>query len=522
MFFPSMINNLSKNRLSDRYHHTIYSEIKKRIPMIIVLIIIALIGTIKSFTILGGDQALFALIAQMFDAGKVLYQDLFDFKQPGIFMFYYLAGKTFGWSDAGIHYFELGYWLVFALILSIAIKPYNLFHRNELSSSLLPLFVIGAYYCNATSFSLTQLEALINVPLFLIVWLLDRAYKNQGNVLIAYFVIGLLIGIVILSKLIFAPIIASFVLIHFLFCIKSKGLKNIFMTQLPLMIIGFAIPIAIFVQYVFTHHIENLVFDIFFKIPTEVIGIGDQVRPERLWESIKWYARAMLVFLILGVIGLFLMTKKESHFFSMMIAWGVIGFIVIVMQKTSWWSYHFQLLYVPTALFAVLGLDYLLHHLLTYVDLNNSPQRFPIIFIILAFVTYKQFNTLQMSMYSKNYSRLLGYDYAKNDALSILRILKEQDTIYVCGNPRKYLIASRLPELSTNGWILEYYLDYQWDNFYQEFKNKSPTYLFIDKEYEKLIPTKQPSLWNLISTMYEQLSFEENGIWYKKIGTVVD
>ncbi len=496
-----------------------YSEIKKRAPMIIVMSIIAVIGAIKSFTVLGGDQALFTLIAQMFDAGKVLYQDLFDYKQPGIYMFYYLAGKTLGWSDTDIHYFELGYWLVFSVILYLTIKQYKLFYSIELSSSLFPLFAIGAYYCNANSFSLTQLEALINVPLFLIVWLLDRAYKNLGNLLITYFVIGLLMGIVILCKLIFAPIIASFVLIHFLFCVQRNGLRNIFVAQLPPMVIGFAIPIAIFLHYVFIHQIESLVFDIFFKIPTQVIGLGDQVRPERLWESIKWFGKAMVVFLILAIIGVFLVTKKESHFFSMMIGWGIVGFIVILLQKTSWWSYHFQLLYVPVALFSVLGLDYLLHHLLTYVELNNSPKKIPILLIILTFITYKQFNLLQRSMYSENYAGSIGYDYAKNDAFSVLRILKEQDTIYVCGNPRKYSITSRLPELSTNGWILEYYLDYQWNNFYKEFKEKPPTYLFIDNEYEKMIPAKQPNLWSLINTMYEQLSIEENGVWYKKIGT---
>jgi len=500
----------------------IYSEIKKRTPIIVVLSIIAIIGTIKSFTILGGDQALFALIAQMFDAGGVLYQNLFDYKQPGVFMFYYLAGKISGWTDTDIHFFELGYWLIFSLILYFAIKQNKLFYSVELSSSLFPLFAVGAYYCNATSFSLTQLEALINVPLFLIVWLLDRAYKNQGNLLITYFDIGLLMSIVILCKLVFAPIIASFVLIHFLFCIKKKGLRNIFVSQLPPMIIGFVIPIALFVHYAITHDIENLIIDIFFKIPAQVIGLDDQVRPERLWASIKWFAKEMLVFIILAIIGIFLITKKESHFFSMMVAWGVIGFIVIVIQKTSWWSYHFQLLYVPTALFSVLALDYLLYHLLTYAGLNNSPYKNPIILIILALVVYKQFNTLQRNIYSENYGGLRGYDYARKDALTVLQILKEQDTIYVLGNPKKYLITSRYPELSTNGWVLEYYLDYQWNNFYKEFKDKSPTYLFIDKEYEKLIPIKQPKLWDLINTVYEQLSLEENGIWYKKIGAAAD
>ena len=78
-------------------------------------------------------------------------------------------------------------------------------------------------------------------------------------------------------------------------------------------------------------------------------------------------------------------------------------------------------------------------------------------------------------------------------------------------------MASRLPELSTNGWILEYYLDYQWQNFYEEFQNKPPTYLFISNEYENLIPKKNPELWNLITAKYLKYSFEENGIWYKTL-----
>jgi len=283
------------------------------------------------------------------------------------------------------------------------------------------------------------------------------------------------------------------------------------------MILGCVIPIALFLNYIFSHHIENLVVDIFFKIPTQVIGLGDQVHPERLWESIKWFGRKMILFLMLAGVGIFLMPKKESHFFSMMIAWLVIGFAVVVMQKTSWWSYHFQLFYVPIALLSILGLDYIFYRLFNYLQINNSWKRVPILLIMLGLITHNQFQLLRGSMYSENYAKLMGFDYAKNDALSILKVLKEEDTIYVCGNPRKYLMASRLPELSTNGWILEYYLDYQWQNFYEEFQNKPPTYLFISNEYENLIPKKNPELWNLITAKYLKYSFEENGIWYKTL-----
>ena len=168
----------------------IIQYLKNRLVLITALIILIILGSIQSVnTILGGDQSLFVVIAQLLDSGKILYKDLFDYKQPGIYLFYLLAGKTLGWSDISIHLFELGYWILFSLILFSAIRQYSLF-RADYFNSLLPLFIVGVYYCNAHTLHLTQLEALINFPLFLIVWLLDRAYKTENGLFVTYLAIG--------------------------------------------------------------------------------------------------------------------------------------------------------------------------------------------------------------------------------------------------------------------------------------------------------------------------------------------
>ena len=107
--------------------------------------------------------------------------------------------------------------------------------------------------------------------------------------------------------------------------------------------------------------------------------------------------------------------------------------------------------------------------------------------------------------------------YLKEDAANLLTALNEEDTIFVCGNPRMYILASRLPELSTNGWILEYYLDFQWEQFYNEFVNKPPTYLFVKNDYDDLIETKHNKLWQFMMSQYTEFDSVENGKWYKKI-----
>jgi hypothetical protein len=56
------------------------------------LAMVVVLGGLKVYTPLDGDQALFLYTAQSIDAGGVLYVDVWDLKQPGIFWFYGAAG----------------------------------------------------------------------------------------------------------------------------------------------------------------------------------------------------------------------------------------------------------------------------------------------------------------------------------------------------------------------------------------------------------------------------------------------
>ena len=494
----------------------ILNNIKNKLASVVVMLIIVMIGIVQSHTTMGGDQSLFVVIAQQLDMGKVLYQGLFDYKQPGIYLFYLLAGITIGWDDISIHLFELGYWIIFTLILFYAVREFQLF-RLQYFHFLLPLFIVGVYYGNASILHLTQLEAIINFPIFLIVWLLDRAYKSKGNLFLTYFAIGLLVAIVLLSKLVFAPIIAALFLVHFLFVLRLHNLVYIARTQVLPLILGFALPAAIFLFYIFHHHIETLVLDIYFKIPASVIGLTDQIDPERLLNSVKWFIKKMVVFLILAGIGVLMIRKVESHFLSLLLAWAVVGLFVVLMQKTSWWAYHFQLLYVPIGVFAAMGLDWILYRLFQFEIVKKTRIENLLTILVLIGIFYIQSHTLWKNHSATNEIKLNTYDYAQEEVANVLSVLKEGDTMYVCGNPRMYVLASRLPELSTNGWILEYYLDFQWQAFYTEFVNSPPTYLFVKLDYDTLIQQKNESLWEYIINNYSVFESLEHGTWFKKI-----
>ena len=90
-----------------------------------------------------GDQAIFTVHARQLTRGAVLYRDIFEFRQPGIFIFYAVSGQLFGFTEVGIHLFELIYWLVFSIFAIVALRPY---FAARWAVSLVPIFTVVASY----------------------------------------------------------------------------------------------------------------------------------------------------------------------------------------------------------------------------------------------------------------------------------------------------------------------------------------------------------------------------------------
>src|SRR5215212_5376856 len=88
----------------------------------LVLFLIGLLGWLNLNQIFNGDQALFTVYAAEINQGALLYRDVWDIKQPGIFIFYLVGGRLFGFNESGIHLFELIYWLVFSVVVQSTLK----------------------------------------------------------------------------------------------------------------------------------------------------------------------------------------------------------------------------------------------------------------------------------------------------------------------------------------------------------------------------------------------------------------
>ena len=79
-----------------------------------VLAVIALAALVHLPFPFWGDQALFTYAAHGIRHGDRLYVDIWDYKQPGIFLWYAGAGSLFGFHEAGVHFAELIWSVAFA------------------------------------------------------------------------------------------------------------------------------------------------------------------------------------------------------------------------------------------------------------------------------------------------------------------------------------------------------------------------------------------------------------------------
>ena len=150
-----------------------------------------------------GDQALFMVGAKELDQGARLYVDLWDNKQPGIYLFYWLAGSLFGFSELGVHTLELLYFVILSILIVFSLRHYFNF---PWMSSFVPITSIGCYYCIASSWHLTQLEILVSFPLSLCAWLSSVNGQNRYWQALRWFVSGVSAAIAVLFKLVLAPI----------------------------------------------------------------------------------------------------------------------------------------------------------------------------------------------------------------------------------------------------------------------------------------------------------------------------
>jgi Dolichyl-phosphate-mannose-protein mannosyltransferase len=321
----------------------------------VALILVVLAGGLCLAMPFSGDQAYFAVYGRELTRGAVLYREVFDIKQPGIFWFYSLGGSLFGFTEVGIHLFELIYWLAFSVFVSVALRPY---FATRWGAPLVPVFAVVVYYLYAGLLDLTQIEILVAFPLLLAWWLIDQAEPATRRGFRRYAAAGLAAAAVVLLKHVYVLIVLTFLAYSLIRAQRRGATTPDIRRAVGAFGVGLIVPLLTVAIYFAAYGQLGRIWWATFEL-----GPAAQVITERPLSYLKWGIRRFLIgygpIVILAVLGCVGVLRERTgptwRLVAGMVIWCVVGGVAFMLQ--GWFEHKWMLFTVPLGILALVGLE---------------------------------------------------------------------------------------------------------------------------------------------------------------------
>jgi hypothetical protein len=490
------------------------------------LVAIAGLGALKLALPLHRDTALFLWTAAQMDAGAVLYVDVWDVKQPGIFLFNYLAGKLFGFTSLGVHAFELIWHVAFAAVVIAALRPSL---RRAWFAAIAPFACLAGYYVYCEPHQQTQLELLVGLPLFVAAWLTAIVWRSGSARAFGFFGAGVAAGIATLFKHVLAPIPVAFLVAASVDLVR-RGERN----PARSLILQLWVPFASGVLLVWG--LTAAVFwrlgglDAFlatmFVYPLQALDQVDTAPIGRFVVSWLIFAATLAPWLFYAAMALLRQGRaEEPPLFGRMALWLVVGVCVVAIQKSSWWTYHMLLLYAPVGVLAARGLDILIENLQRrhgggFPAMSLSALLVLPVVAALAFPAGETARRLSDALSAgkggiEAYQRAVSVDYAHAaDAAAFLEEHAPPGPIYVFGDPTILLLTGRPQAIPLQGSAWGFFLPSQWRELPRDLRAARPVWIFLEASSRSLLEGRSQETLALLASNYHVVWDTPYGRWY--------
>lgn len=475
-----------------------------------------------------GDQAAALMGGKALAAGKRLYIDFWDNKMPGLFWFYRVAGGLFGFTEEGIHRCEWLWMLAFALTMGWWLRPY---FEYPWMAALAPLATVGMYYAAAEPIDLTQVEILMALPLFICAWLAARLELRGGRLFVAFLLSGMAGGVVVTFKIILGGIAGACWVVaaaHAWFS-RRMTLSDIVLRMAVPAALGLGLVVGVVLLYHWQQGSLNELLWTAFAYPRQALISAPPAPYLRLVQSLLQFFASYLAWGVLIALAITQWWQGERDVLtSMWLAWLFTAVVLILVQRFSWWSYHFLLLYTPAGLLGLRGAAFIPRLLRArgvlskrFATLLIVALVFPPLALTAAPAAGKA--SLELDMIARQHGdagyvrRMLNYPYSQIEGS--VRFLAAKTArpgpIYVFGLPTYYYLSGREPALPILGWAWQYFLQSQWVYLPTQLERALPAYIYIDRDSDKIIALRGAGVGEYIHAAYLPFATDYNGTWYQ-------
>ncbi len=492
----------------------------------LVLAVVALLGLVKLTFPFSGDQAMFMVGARSMRHGAVLYGGFWDIKQPAIYVFYLLAGTLGGYDEVSVHVLELVTLLGFSFALQRAGR--RLFEPRWVAS-LLPLFVVGLYYASARPWELTQLEALVGIPLFASVWFALRsvdAGDRERRALLA--AAGFAAALAALLKIVCLPLAVPAWLVALVVHGRTAAARasahraRAALRDVGWIGIGVAIPLTAATAYFAAHGLLHEVTWTYFTYTPKTTGIAG--RPlSRLTDALGRFGAVWGPVLLLAALGVARNVRRGWDRFAVAFAgWIVVGVPVWLTQH--WWPYQLQMFLVPLGFFAARGVQELV------LRWRTLPRRRTVATCAVVVVS-----AVPLAVSAGGWTALAarhGFGLSASQRIALhesgesqyatarqfARFVERNDpgagAVYVLGNPIDLYVSGRAQAIAANGWEAEQYDQTLWHRIAAGLRRARPVALAVDDFPAAKVRQRSPQTRAVIRDLYCPIRRVGSEVWY--------
>jgi len=489
------------------------------------LLFVAVAGLIRLDVPLHGDPALFLFYAGRLQDGFRLYVDFWDVKPPAIFAFYQLGGNLFGFTDRGVHALEILWMMALAVGLMVGLRPYL---RQTWLAAVAPVAIIGVFYALCGAEAQTQVETLANLPTLLCVLALARA-AHPASARARYAALaGIAAALTTVFKVIFAPIFIALVLVTSV-AVLRRDWRRFFPEVVVRLWLPFSVGVAlvwavVFAAFAAQGTAEAMLWTLF-GYPREALTSMEYAPLKRMLINLRMVFGAFAPWLIFVVLALPLLWRRGGPLIvRLMVTWLVAGFLVIVLQRTSWWFYHFMLLLTPIGVLATFGIDRATTFVRRRADLSPVqamgigcllvlPAAGSLVGPLAETATWlapvlsgeKPVESFKEKF--ENYAEISA-------AAAFVRDQQAAGPVMVFESPLVNLLSGRENATPIHGFNWSWILPRQYDETLSSLQASPPPFVFVGTHYEERVRRLSPGVFDLLADRYRLAWESPFGRWY--------
>jgi hypothetical protein len=476
----------------------------------------------------GNDQALFVYYAERIRAGAVLYADLWDNKQPGIFGFYALGGALFGEGWPAVR-------LLYAIWLGAAAGTIAWIARIVAPGTaawiVAPVLTVGLTLLRTTVDRPAQVEALAGLPLAALLLAILVEPAGRGGRAARWIAAGALTGVVAALKLVLAPVAAALIAcgLAWRIAVRATGPAGAIGAG-ALTLVGFAVVWLPILGWIRASGAWDEFVWTMLDYPRLALAQVEVQKPAFIVGALRWLAVTVALMVPVAAFqawrGLRAPRTRDGLVAIACVAWVAVGFAMFLTQRFSWWDTHMDLIVWPFGLLAALGCVRLLEARPAAAAYGaRAPRPWWAIVLVAAVAANVALHGARTLRSASSNPEWPG-PAAEREALEVARAVAADaktpcGTVYAIGDQAGVERRTGLRQaIATHGLWFGAFLPAQAARLPDELRDGRPDLLYFDGaerlDFRRKFPDASARIEQWIASDYVPLRADPLGQWYQR------